>query len=94
MSQFAQILSGMEKSTRNERGIRATNRANRRLEERGKTPYVDQIEAAAYLGVTTVTIRQMIKDGRLRAYTIGGRTIRLRLDEIDAAMQPIGPGAA
>lgn len=49
--------------------------------------------AAEYLGVTTRTIRQMIADGRLRAYRSGHRLVRLRLDEIDAAMQPYG-GAA
>jgi len=50
-------------------------------------------ESAEYLGVTTRTIRQMIADGRLRGYRSGARLIRLRLDEIDAALQPFG-GAA
>jgi excisionase family DNA binding protein len=56
----------------------------------GKSPYVTQVEAAEYLGVTDRTIRQMIADGRLRAYAHGARVIRLRLDEIEAAMQPVG----
>jgi len=50
-------------------------------------------DAADYLGVTTRTIRQMIADGRLLGYRSGSRLVRLRLDEIDAAMQPYG-GAA
>jgi excisionase family DNA binding protein len=62
------------------------NRAARRLAARGKSPYVTQAEAAEYLRVTDRTIRQMIADGRLRAYSLGNRVIRLRLDEIDAAM--------
>ncbi|WP_081283071.1 excisionase family DNA-binding protein [Mycobacterium asiaticum] len=55
--------------------------------------YITQAEAAEYLGVTSRTVRQMIADGRLRAYRSGSRLVRLRLDEIDAAMRPFG-GAA
>ena len=55
--------------------------------------FVSIADAANYLGVTTRTIRQMIADGRLRGYRSGSRLVRLRLDEIDAAMQPFG-GAA
>jgi excisionase family DNA binding protein len=46
-------------------------------------------DVAAYLGVTPKTVRQMIVDGRLRAYRLGDRIIRLRRSEIDAALQPI-----
>ncbi|MCA2358540.1 helix-turn-helix domain-containing protein [Mycobacterium intracellulare] len=55
--------------------------------------YLSVNDAAEYLGVTTRTIRQMIADGRLRGYRSGPRLVRLRRDEIDAAMQPFG-GAA
>jgi excisionase family DNA binding protein len=55
--------------------------------------YVSIADAADYLGVTTRTIRQMISDGRLRGYRSGSRLVRLRPDEIDAAMRPFG-GAA
>ncbi|AYE95359.1 hypothetical protein C0J29_11725 [Mycobacterium paragordonae] len=55
--------------------------------------YITQAEAAEYLGVTSRTVRQMIADGRLRAYRSGTRVVRLRVDEIDAAMKPFG-GAA
>ncbi len=58
-----------------------------------KRGYVTITDAADYLGVTTRTIRQMIADGRLRGYRSGSRLVRLRVDEIDAAMQPFG-GAA
>jgi excisionase family DNA binding protein len=47
-------------------------------------------DTAHYLNVTTRTIRQMIADRRLRAYSLGPRVVRLRLDEIDAAMTPFG----
>lgn len=55
--------------------------------------YISQAEAAAYLGVSPRTVRQMIADGRLRAYRSGTRLVRLRVEEIDAAMKPFG-GAA
>lgn len=50
-------------------------------------------EAADYLGVTDRTIRTMISDGRLDGYRNGRRLIRLDLNEVDAAMRPVG-GAA
>jgi excisionase family DNA binding protein len=56
-------------------------------------PYLSISETAAYLGVTTRTVRQMVSDGRLIAYHLGARVVRLRRAEIDAAMQPFG-GAA
>ena len=55
--------------------------------------YVTILQAAEYLGVTDRTVRQIIADGRLRGYRSGRRVVRLRVDEIDAAMQPFG-GAA
>lgn len=59
----------------------------------GRRRYVKQSEAAAYLGVTTRTIRQMIADGRITGYRSGSRLVRVDLNELDAAMQPFG-GAA
>ena len=47
-------------------------------------------KAADYLGVTDRTIRQMVADGRLRAYRSGGRVVRIDLNELDAAMEPLG----
>lgn len=52
--------------------------------------YITIVQAAEYLGVTDRTIRQMICDGRLKGYRAGSRLVRLRIDEIDAAMQPFG----
>lgn len=45
-------------------------------------------DVAAYLGVTTKTVRTMIADKRLRAYKLGDRIIRFRRSEIDAALEP------
>ena len=47
-------------------------------------------QAAAYLGVTDMTIRHMVDDGRLTAYTLGPRVIRLRKSDVDAALAPYG----
>ena len=54
--------------------------------------YISQAEAAVLLGVTDRTVRSAISDGRLRGYRLG-RTVRLRLDEVEAALVPFG-GAA
>jgi excisionase family DNA binding protein len=73
-----------------------TQRARKNRTEfitRNRKVYITQREAAEILGVTDRTIRNMIADGRLRAYRLGAAVIRLRLDEVEAALQPIG-GAA
>jgi excisionase family DNA binding protein len=54
------------------------------------TAFVTIGYAAEYLGVTTRCIRQMIADGRLTGYRSGTRLIRLRLNEIEATMEPFG----
>lgn len=75
----------------------ALNRAQRRHPDKIHSParrrYVSITDAAEYLGVSTRTIRTMIADGRLCAYRMGRRFIRLDLDQIDAAMIPTGGGA-
>jgi excisionase family DNA binding protein len=45
--------------------------------------YVRIADAAEYLQVTERTIRQMLSDGRLKAYRSGTRLIRLDLNDID-----------
>ncbi len=63
-----------------------------RAERRGRS-YATITEVAKYIGVTDRTVRQMVSDGRLTAYSCGRRLVRLDLNEVDAAMQPVG-GAA
>lgn len=53
-------------------------------------PDMSIADTAAYLGVTVRTVQQMIADGRLPAYRLGARVVRLRRTEIDAALQPYG----
>jgi len=45
-------------------------------------------EAATYLDVNERTIRNMLTDGRLKAYKLGRRIVRIRLSDIDAALEP------
>jgi excisionase family DNA binding protein len=67
------------------------NRAARRRPERAEPSPPDMSIAvtARYLGINTTTVRVMISDGRLKAYRLGGRIIRLRRSEIDSAMEAV-----
>jgi excisionase family DNA binding protein len=47
-------------------------------------------DTAAHLGIHEGTVRIMIGDGRLKAYRLGDRIIRLRRSEIDAATRRMG----
>lgn len=52
--------------------------------------WLNQAEAAEYLGVTTRTIRNYIRTGALTGRQLpGSRLIRLDRHELDAALQPI-----
>jgi excisionase family DNA binding protein len=43
---------------------------------------------AEYLGVNERTVRNMLYDGRLKAHKLGPRVVRIRLSDIDAALEP------
>jgi excisionase family DNA binding protein len=54
-------------------------------------------QAAEYAAVSTKTVRRRIADGTIPAVRLGPRAIRVRLQDIDAALRPIptvggGPG--
>ena len=49
-------------------------------------------EVADRFRVTHVTVRRWIAAGKLTAYRIGGHTIRLDLDEVDALVE-VAPAA-
>lgn len=57
--------------------------------------YVPLADGAKYVGVSERTLRRLIASGELTGYRLAGhrRTIRLDLDELEAAMRPI-PSAA
>ena len=44
----------------------------------------DLTEAADYLGVTTRTIRRYIAEGRIAAYRVGDRLIRVDMGDVEA----------
>lgn len=54
--------------------------------------WVDQREAAEYLGVTDRTIRRFIAEGRLPGYRLGNKMLRLDVADLDALMRPIPAG--
>ena len=49
-------------------------------------------DAANACGVTILTMRRWITEGRLRAYRLGPRLIRVNTDDINAMFEPLGPG--
>jgi excisionase family DNA binding protein len=50
-------------------------------------------EAAEYLNVAPLTIKKMLRDGRLPGYKLGARVVRIRLSDIESALQPYNCGA-
>ena len=44
-------------------------------------------QTAEYLGINERTVRNAIADGRLTAYQLGPRVVRLRRSEVDAALR-------
>lgn len=50
--------------------------------------------AAEYAGVCPKTIRRWIASGRLDAYRVGPRLIKVDLDSVDALFRPVGGGVA
>jgi excisionase family DNA binding protein len=51
--------------------------------------YIKTSEAAAYLNCSVRSILYMIADGRLKAYKLGPRFMRLDRNEVVAAMEPV-----
>lgn len=51
-------------------------------------------DAAEYIDVNPITIRNMIADGRLRAYRSGQRLLRVDLNELDALLAGDRDGVA
>lgn len=57
--------------------------------QRVRPVYVSIEDAAAMMSMSTVTIRRRISDGSIPAYKCGGRLIRIRVDDLEAAMRRI-----
>ena len=50
--------------------------------------------AADYLGVSLRTLQNMMASGRIPAYRNGSRIVRIDLNDLDAAMTPVGGNAS
>jgi len=51
------------------------------------TPLLTVKEAARLCGVSEITIRRRIKDGCLKAYKIGPRTVRISPDDLQKCQE-------
>ena len=51
--------------------------------------YASLSDAAEYIGVNEKTVRRRIADGTLIGYRLGGRLLRVDLNELDQALRPI-----
>lgn len=51
--------------------------------------YLSLEEAADVMSLSVKTIRRRIADGTIPAYQCGRRPIRIRLDDLEAALRPI-----
>lgn len=51
--------------------------------------YLSLEEAAEMMSLSVKTLRRRISDGTIPAYQCGKRPIRIRLDELEAALQRI-----
>jgi excisionase family DNA binding protein len=54
--------------------------------------YVSLEEAAQIMSLSVKTIRRRIADGTIPAYQCGRRAIRIRLDDLEAALRRIPSG--
>ena len=54
--------------------------------------YLSLEEAAEVMSLSVKTIRRRIADGTIPAYQCGRRSIRIRLDELEAALRRIPTG--
>lgn len=48
-------------------------------------------EAAEYLGLSVQTLRLWIDNGRIPAYRVGQKFIRVKVADIEAMIQPVPP---
>ncbi len=59
-----------------------------------KRAYIGIAEAAIYLDVAPKTIRKLIADGKLPAYRLGQRVLKVKLADLDGVLTPIPSGVA
>ena len=54
-----------------------------------RTQYLTLAEAADLMSVSVKTLRRRIADGTIPAYRCGRRVIRVRVDDLERAFDPI-----
>jgi excisionase family DNA binding protein len=52
--------------------------------------YVGIPEAATYLDIDHKTVRRLISSGKLPAYRLGNRVIKVKIADLDSVLTPIG----
>ena len=57
----------------------------------GATTYLTVTETARLLGVSRTTVWRWIDKGRLRAYRVGSRTIRIKDQDVQEQLQEVKP---
>lgn len=58
-------------------------------QNRNLPTYLSIDEAATVMSVSTKTIRRRISDGTIPAYHCGHRSIRIKLEDLEAALERI-----
>lgn len=51
--------------------------------------YITTREACEYLHLHRVTLQRWVKEGRVRAYRLGGRDLRFRKADLEALLAPV-----
>lgn len=62
--------------------------------EQMDTDLLTAAEAARLLKVSIVTVKRWLKDGRLPAYRLGPRYVRIRRADLSKVLTPVSKGAA
>ena len=71
------------------------NRATRRHPaKQTQRAYIGIPEAATYLDIAPKTVRALIASGKLTAYRLGNRVIKVKLADLDGVLTPVRAGGA
>jgi excisionase family DNA binding protein len=84
-------MSELRTSTSPPTSVSLNRRARRHVVEQA---YVGIPDAATYLGVAEKTIRRFIRDDKLPAYRLGNRVIKIKIEDVESLLVPLGGGAA
>lgn len=63
------------------------------MEHLREKDYYTVSEAAAHLGVSNATVWRWIESGKLSAYRVGPKNIRIKKADLEAVIEPVRPRA-